>query len=218
VHHDLRVFPDPDQVAAAAAALVAEHARAAAGRFHLALSGGRTPWTMLERLADLEVPWARVVVYQVDERVAPDGDDARNFTHIKAALQDVAPELHAMPVTDSNLEGACDTYAASLPERFDLVHLGLGPDGHTASLVPGDPVLDVDDRLIALTSPYQDHRRMTMTYRALARADALLWLVTGAEKQDALAKLLANDPAIPATHVEAKSSVVLADEAAALNA
>jgi len=95
------------------------------------------------------------------------------------------------------------------------VHLGLGPDGHTASLVPGDPVLEVTDALVAVTQPYQGHRRMTLTYPALARADQLLWLVTGADKREPLAKLLAGDESIPAGRVVAARSVVMADQAAA---
>jgi 6-phosphogluconolactonase len=120
-----------------------------------------------------------------------------------------------MPVTDADLDSAAAAYAAALPERFDLVHLGLGPDGHTASLVPGDPVLAVQDRLVALTQPYQGHRRMTLTYPALARADQLLWLITGADKRDPLARLLAGDDSIPAGRVRAGRSLILADRAAA---
>jgi 6-phosphogluconolactonase len=130
------------------------------------------------------------------------------------SLGDVRPTIKPMPVNEADLDRAGDRYAASLPERFDLVHLGLGPDGHTASLVPGDPVLDVSDRLIALTSPYQGQRRMTMTYPALARADQVLWLITGADKREPLAKLVAGDTSIPAGRVEAGRSLILADKAA----
>jgi 6-phosphogluconolactonase/glucosamine-6-phosphate isomerase/deaminase len=119
-----------------------------------------------------------------------------------------------MPVGAPDVEAAADEYAALLPDRFDLVHLGLGPDGHTASLVPGDPVLDVTDRLVAVTAPYQEHRRMTLTYPALARADQLLWLVTGEDKRRPLAQVLAGDPSVPGGRVVAARSLVLCDTAA----
>lgn len=217
MHHELVVHDDPAAVAEAGAAFVAEHARlavAARGSFHFALSGGRTPWDMFDRLAGKEVPWGQVVLYQVDERVAPAGDPDRNLTHLRSALGPAPARLQPMPVEAGDLEDAALRYAAELPERFDLVHLGLGPDGHTASLVPGDPVLGVSDRLVSVTGEYQGHRRMTLTYPALARARQLLWLVTGAEKKDALSRLLAGDASIPAGRVEAGASVVMADRAA----
>jgi 6-phosphogluconolactonase len=215
MRHDLEIFDDAAAVARAGAELIAARSRSAPGDFRLALSGGRTPWDMLHHLAAEDLPWERVTIYQVDERVAPDGDDARNWTHITASLAHVNVQAIPMPVTDADLERACDRYGEALPAHFDVVHLGLGPDGHTASLVPGDPVLEVRDRLVALTAPYQERRRMTLTYPALARARELVWLVTGAEKQRALAQLLGDDPAIPASHVTADASIVLADRDAA---
>jgi 6-phosphogluconolactonase len=222
VRHDLRVLPDAQAVALAAAEHVAVVARAAVaerGRCHVAVSGGATPWRMLAALAAMPagaVPWADLVVHQVDERVAPDGDPDRNLAQLRQALGDVPAQLVPMPVEDPDLEAAAAAYGAGLPGRFDLVHLGLGADGHTASLVPGDAVLDVDDRLVALTAaPYQGRRRMTLTYPALARADRLLWLVTGASKADPLRALLAGATDLPAGRVVAGSSLVLADEAAA---
>ena len=214
---DVEVLADPAAVAKAGADFVAERARTAVadhGQFHFAVSGGHTPWQMFAELAGEEVPWAQVVIYQVDERVAPDGDPARNLTHLRASLGDAPAEVRAMPVGAPDLEAAADEYAALLPDRFDLVHLGLGPDGHTASLVPGDPVLDVTDRLVAVTAPYQEHRRMTLTYPALARADQLLWLVTGEDKRRPLAQVLAGDPSVPGGRVVAARSLVLCDTAA----
>jgi 6-phosphogluconolactonase len=218
VEHQLEVAADADAVASQGAAFVAARARAAVaehGRFTFAVSGGHTPWAMFAALAIQDMPWTDVDLFQVDEREAPDGDPDRNLTHLRDSIGDAPAVVHPMPVTDADLDAAAAAYAAALPERFDLVHLGLGPDGHTASLVPGDPVLAVQDRLVALTEPYQGHRRMTLTYPALARADQLLWLITGADKRDPLARLLAGDDSIPAGRVRAARSLILADRAAA---
>ncbi len=217
MHHDLDISNDDGTVAANAARYVALRARAAVadhGRFTFAVSGGHTPWAMFAELRNEDMPWANAELFQVDERVAPDGDPDRNLTHLRESIGDAPAGLHPMPVTDPDLQAAASAYATVLPHRFDLVHLGLGQDGHTASLVPGDPVLEVTDALVAVTRPYQGHRRMTLTYPALARADQLLWLVTGADKHDALAKLLAGDESVPAGRVLATRSLIMADEAA----
>ena len=217
MHHELETLPDPAAVAAAGAAFVAERARtavAASGRFHFAVSGGHTPWEMFAELTSESVPWDAVVIYLVDERVAPPDDPDRNLAHLRQALGAAPAQVQAMPVNDSDLVAAAVRYATLLPAHFDLVHLGLGPDGHTASLVPGDPVLAVTDRLVGLTQPYQGRVRMTLTYPALARARQILWLVTGSDKKDPLAKLLAGDTTIPAGRVEAGASLVMADRAA----
>ena len=218
MQHELQVPGDAGAVAAAAAAYVARLAREAvarSGRFTFAVSGGHTPWAMFAELASQDMPWSGTELFQVDERVAPDGDPDRNLTHLHESIKDAPARVHPMPVTDPDLDVAADAYATVLPQRFDLVHLGLGPDGHTASLVPGDPVLTVTDALVALTQPYQDHRRMTLTYPALTRADQLLWLITGDDKREPLAKLLAGDESIPAGRVLATRSLIMADEAAA---
>ena len=217
MHHELETLPDPDAVARAGAAFVAERARAAvaaSGSFHFAVSGGHTPWAMFAELTSQTVPWEAVVIYQVDERVAPPGDPDRNLTHLSKALGSAPAQVRPMPVNEPDLAAAAARYAAVLPGHFDLVHLGLGPDGHTASLVPGDPALSVTDRLVALTQPYQQRVRMTLTYPALARARQILWLITGPDKKGPLAKLLAGDTTIPAGRVEAAASLVLADRAA----
>ena len=217
MEHELVIVPDAASLAARAASLVAARAGATVaerGRFTFAVSGGKTPWTMFGELAHEEVPWEAVEIFQVDERVAPDGDPDRNLTHLRHSLGAAPAKVLAMPVEDPDLDGAAAAYSELLPGRFDLVHLGLGPDGHTASLVPDDPVLEVSDRLVAVTQPYQEHRRMTLTYPALARADEILWLISGEDKRDALAKLLAGDTSIPAGRVQARHSTILADSSA----
>ncbi len=218
-----------DQAAAQrAASFIAEEARAAvAGRggFVMAVSGGRTPWIMLRALGEEEMPWESVHVFQVDERVAPAGDADRNWTHIQESLLEHAPirpeNVHAMPVESADLETAAKQYAALLskiagsPPVLDLVHLGLGPDGHTASLVPNDPVLGVRDRDVALTGIYQGRRRMTLTYPAINRSRRILWLATGSEKRAMLARLFSGDSSIPAGGISRDNAVVIADRAAA---
>jgi 6-phosphogluconolactonase len=218
VEFDLVTVPDAAALAARAAGFVADRARRAVadhGHFTFAVSGGKTPWSMFAELAHEDVPWAAVQVFQVDERVAPDGDPDRNLTHLRQSLGPAPAEVLPMPVNAPDLDAAAAAYAKDLPERFDLVHLGLGPDGHTASLVPDDPVLEVTDRLVAVTGPYQGHPRMTLTYPALARADEILWLISGADKRGPLAQLLAGDRSIPAGRVQARHSTVVADASAA---
>ena len=217
MHHEFESLADPDAVARDGAAFVAERAReavAARGSFTFAVSGGHTPWAMFAELAAETVPWDATTIYQVDERVAPPDDPDRNLVHLNKALGSAPARVRAMPVNESDLDAAATAYGASLPEHFDLIHLGLGPDGHTASLVPGDPVLSVTDRLVAVTRPYQGRVRMTLTYRALARARQILWLVTGEDKTGPLTKLMAGDTTIPAGRVDAGASLVLADRAA----
>ena len=214
----IEVLPDRDAVAERGAEHVAELAAAAVaerGRFTFAVSGGNTPWQMFADLAGM-MPWEKVTIYQVDERVAPDGDEERNLTHLLRALPPGgAADVRAMPVWADDLEEGASRYASSLPDRLDLVHLGLGPDGHTASLVPGDPVLEVGDRDVATTGEYQGRRRMTLTYPALDRARRILWLVTGEDKAGVVRLLRDHDGSIPAGRVSAERALLLADEAAA---
>ena len=224
----IEVLADADAVARNAATILAAEARAAVaarGRCLRAVSGGHTPWLMLRALAGEQVPWAEVQLFQVDERVAPAGDPDRNLTHLGESLLTRVPmrpeQVHALPVEAPDLEAAARSYArvlqevAGAPPVLDLVHLGLGPDGHTASLVPGDPVLDVTDADVALTGAYQGRRRMTLTYPVINRARRILWVVTGEEKAGPLVRLRAADASIPAGRVRQGQALVLADREAA---
>lgn len=215
---DVEVLPDAQAAAERGAELIAGAAAQAIAkrdRFTLAVSGGSTPGAMFAALYG-RMPWEKVTIFQVDERVAPDGDPDRNLTLLERSLPPGGvADIRPMPVTADDLEEAAARYGAALPERLDLVHLGIGPDGHTASLVPGDPVLEIANRDVALTGEYQGRRRMTLTYPPLDRARRILWLVTGEDKVDALARLRAGDPSIPAGRVSAANAVVVADEAAA---
>jgi 6-phosphogluconolactonase len=227
-HVKIEVHSDDETVAREGAAIIAADARAAVslrGRFIMAVSGGRTPWLMLRALAGEQLPWENVHVFQVDERVAPEGDPDRNLTHLRESLLARAPQLpgriYAMPVEAADLNRAAQQYAATLqnvassPSVLDLVHLGLGPDGHTASLVPGDPVLDVINADVTVTRPYQGRRRMTLTFPIINRARRVLWLVTGRGKVEALVRLRDRDPSIPASRVRQDRALILADRPAA---
>ena len=217
--HQLEVLEDAEAAARRAAELIAQTAAEAidsSGKFTLAASGGKEPWVMYRMLADFDVDWERTEVFQVDERVAPDGDPDRNLTHLIESLPEPArSRVRPMPVGEDDLDRAASEYAEGLPEQLDLVHLGLGPDGHTASLVPGDPVLEVTDRRVAVSDTYQGHRRLTLTYPELERAGKLLWLITGESKREPLGWLLANEGSIPAGRVESDDSTVIADRDAA---
>jgi 6-phosphogluconolactonase len=225
---DFRVLADAATVAAEAAKVIAQEGRGAVavrGRFSMALSGGQTPWLMLRALAGEDVPWDSVYVAQVDERLAPVGSKERNLTQLRDSLLAHVPlpsgNVYAMPVDSPDLEVAASQYALDLraiagsPLVLDLVHLGLGSDGHTASLVPGDAVLNVTDADVAVTQPYQARRRMTLTFPAINRARRILWVVTGAEKASMLQCLRNGDVSIPAGLIHRDQALVLADRAAA---
>ena len=226
----IEVHSDADAAATAGAKFIAAQATeavAARGRFVMAVSGGHVPWQMFRILANEKIPWQDVHVVQVDERVAPAGDSDRNLTHLRESLLSQVPllsrQFHAMPVEENDLEAAAANYANLLrqivgsPPVLDLVHLGIGPDGHTASLVPGGPVVDVTDRDVAVTGVYQKRRRMTLTYPILNRARCILFLVNGAEKVGMLQRLVSGDSSIPAGRIKRDTAVLLADRAAASN-
>jgi 6-phosphogluconolactonase len=224
----IEILADAEAVAKTAAKLIAAEAHSAVaerGRFVMAVSGGKTPWQMLRALANEEVSWAKVHIVQVDERIAPAGDPDRNLTHLRDSLLSHAPlpeqQIYAMPVEENDLVAAAASYAQTLrqiagsPPVLDLVHLGLGADGHTASLVPGDAVCDVIDRDVALTGVYQKRRRMTLTYPLINRARKILWVATGAEKVEMLGRLRRGDVSIPAGRIQSAAAVLLADLSAA---
>ena len=228
----VEILANPEAVAKRAASIVAGYAReavAARGHFNVAFSGGHAPWIMLRDLADEDVPWDKVQVFQIDERVAPAGDPDRNLTHLRESLLERAPlrpdHIHAMPVELPELEGAAAQYEQTLhefcgtPAVLDLAHLGLGPDGHTASLVPGDAVLNVTDRDVALTGIYMGRRRMTLTYPMINRSRKILWLVTGADKVDCIEKIACRlILPIPAGRIAQENALLLAEQASVGNA
>jgi len=227
---EIAVLPDAESAAREAAVRIAAAAREAIrdrGRCLLALSGGRAAEAMLHALAREPLDWGAVHVAQVDERVAPAGSDERNLSLLQRGLSGPSllprPNLHAMPVDDGDLDAAAERYAATLaqlagsPPVLDVVHLGIGADGHTASLAPGDPVLSVTDAEVAVTGLYRGRRRMTLTLPALNRARRIVWLVTGADKAPVLARLQAGDATLPASRIAVADARLYADrEAAAL--
>jgi 6-phosphogluconolactonase len=226
---NIEVLSNSESVARRAASIIVEEAWeaiAARGLFVMAVSGGHTPWLMLRDLANASIPWRAVHIVQVDERVAPEGDPDRNLTHLRESLlAHLSPEqIYPMPVESNDLETAALHYAATLrkiagePPVIDLVHLGLGADGHTASLVPDDPVLHVEDADVALSGPYQGRRRMTLTLPILNRARKIMWVVTGSEKAEMCRKLLAGYRSIPAGRISRDQALVVADCAAAESA
>jgi 6-phosphogluconolactonase len=225
---NVEILPDIAALAKRAAGVIAADARAAVearGRFIMAVSGGKTPWAMLSELANEQVPWANVHVFQIDERIAPAGDPDRNYEHLRATLLEHAPipekQIYAMPVEQPDSNAAARQYAQTLesvtgkPPVLDLAHLGLGPDGHTASLIPNDPVLNVTDRDVAITGVYQNRRRMTLTYAVINRSRRILWLVSGKDKVTALAKLRKADLSIPGGRISQTQALLLGDRDAA---
>lgn len=222
------VFDDADSVARAGAAAIAAAAReavASRGRFTMAVSGGHTPWIMFRDLLTEDIPWNGVHIFQVDERIAREGDPDRNLTHLRESLLERAPvrpeQIHAMPVESPDLQSAAAQYSVALrdiagsPPVLDLVHLGLGPDGHTASLIPGDPVLDISDADVAVTEIYQGQRRMTLTYPVLDSARGILWVITGSDKAEMLRRLNEGDVSIPAGRIRRDHALALIDRPAA---
>lgn len=225
---EAQVFSDADAAARAAAGFIARRVREnleRQDRFLLALSGGRTPGRMFNHLAAEDLPWPRVHLFQADERAAPTDSEERSLTNLKMNLLMQArhpqPVVHPMPVEMADLDAGARAYAHTLqkfggtPPVLDMVHLGLGADGHAASLVPGDPVLEVVDADVGLTGVYKGRRRMTLTFPLMDRARCVLWLVTGTEKAEMLRRLCSGDTGMPAGRIDRARAVVFADQAAA---
>ena len=211
-----RVVEDDEAAAAEAArviVMIADAAIADRGRFNFAVSGGKTPWRMLELLSESDLNWSKTSLFQVDERIAPTGSMQRNLTHLVLTLPLICQAaIRPMPVGADDLPTAASGYEYSLPDRFDLIHLGMGPDGHTASLVPGDPILDVTDRQVAITSgEYQGTHRMSLTYKAINRARQIMFLVTGEGKEEALSKMIAGDESVPSGRIENPNITLITD-------
>ena len=240
--HELRVLPTAAEAATEAARIICELLAAAllaapeenpasgaqASRASVAFSGGTSPKMMLAAMSEVrpQPDWSCIDVFQVDERVAPDGDPSRNLVDLQHELLDqLNPQalLHQIPV-EAGADQAALKYAESISHvlgssaQLDVVHLGLGNDGHCASLVPGDPVLQVMNADMAATDSYQGHERVTMTYPMLNRSSCVVWLVTGESKRAALSALLRDNPRIPASHVRCNRSIIVADQSAVSSA
>lgn len=226
---EIRTFQSADEVAKEAAIYIADRIRenvARKGSFTMAISGGRTPWEMIKELAKEDLHWEKVFLFQVDERIAPDAHPDRNLTQLFKAIEGTKLVLRLnifpMRVTADNLNEACEEYADHITRltengKFDLIHLGLGTDGHTASLVPGDAVLAVQDKTVAITGDtYQGRHRMTLTYPLINQAAKILWVITGAEKAEMLNRLLHQDPSIPAGKIDQHHAIVLTEESASV--
>ncbi len=209
---DLRVVPD---IAEAAAELIAARAPRT-----LVLTGGATPLPLYRRLATIDMPWDEMELFFGDERcVPPDHPDSNYGNAAEALLDHVDPaRVYRMRGEDCDAEG----YERLLRRRFsgplpdlDLTLLGLGEDGHVASLFPDDPVLEAPDErarwVIRVERP--DHARLTLTMPVLNASNLVVFLVSGERKRAALRQLLDDGP-IPAAHVQAREVIVLADPAA----
>jgi 6-phosphogluconolactonase len=224
---DIHIYKNAERVAQEAAKRIAEMARqdiAGRGRFVMAVSGGKTPWQMLRALGQENIPWKNIHILQVDERVAPAGDPDRNLTYLCESLLEFAPinpeQIYAMPVEENDLDAAAKEYIrtiqeiAGTPPVLDLIHLGMGADGHTASLVPGDQVLKIMDTDVSLTGPYLGRRRMTLTYPVINRARRVLWMITGGGKFEMFKRFIGGDESIPAGRINKSHAIVIADEEA----
>ena len=217
---------DASQVAQSAAAYLENKIRETIkekGSFSMAISGGKTPWEMLKILAKAPLmPWSKVNIFQVDEREAPDGHADRNLTQLFKTLEGTGiitkVNIFPMPVLAENLDDACVEYAENIKTItgdgiLDLVHLGMGADGHTASLIPGDQVCEVIDKDVAMTfGPYQGRNRMTLTYPLINKAKEILWVITGDEKKEMVQRLIAQDPNIPAGKVSQDNALLITDQ------
>jgi 6-phosphogluconolactonase len=212
----IRVNESAEAAATDGAALIARRVQSAVrlrGVAHLAVSGGRTPALMFALLAERDVPWGALHIWQVDERVAPDGHPDRNLGML-SVVPIPAANLHPLPVGTTPLSKAAEQAAAALPAQFDLVHLGLGDDGHTASWPPGDPVID-DPASVGISGEYKGRVRLTLTPSVINAARARLVVVTGADKAAMVSRWMLRDPSLPIERVRRTGTVVVLDSAAA---
>jgi 6-phosphogluconolactonase len=232
---ELRVYPDPEATAQAATLLLAEEierAREQRGAVHVALAGGSTPERTYELLAeDGGLDWTRVELWMGDERVVPDDHPDSNLRMCREALgglRGLGEEQWRRVPTELGPQGAADAYGAELESRaptdggrfpvLDVALQGIGPDGHTASLFPHHPVLQVDDVTCAavLDSPKPPPERVTMTLPVLRAARSIVFLVTGEQKAGPVAQIMAGpDPGTPSSLLGGDATIVLCDEAAA---
>jgi 6-phosphogluconolactonase len=210
--------PTAANAAALAAGWVARRIKSAVRSRDLctfAVSGGATPALMFDGLAAMDLPWSAVHILQVDERVAPDGHPDRNAVQLTEHLLTRVPipeqNIHLMPVTAGDLQSAAAAYAQALGDGpLDIVHLGIGDDGHTASWPPGDDVID-DPRPVAVSHEYNGRIRMTLTPPVVNAARARMVLVAGESKAAALASWLEQGADVPIARVRRGGTTVIVD-------
>jgi 6-phosphogluconolactonase len=227
---ETEVLNDPERLAQRAAEWLAAAAKASRDRFVVALSGGSTPKRMYQILAGMDLPWQRTHWFWGDERFVPPDDVLSNYRMAREALFDHAPvpaaNIHPVPTQGLEPEAAAAAYEAELKrfyggERldpaqpvFDITLLGLGPDGHTASLFPGTAVLAERHKWVAAVIGAKDEARITFTYPLLESSRHIAFLVAGAEKRRMLGLLLGGDREIPAGRLSKEHAQVFADSAA----
>lgn len=222
---EIRTFQSADQVAKEAASYIADRIReniARKGHFTFAISGGRTPWAMIKELAKEDLPWEKTFLFQVDERIAPDTHPDRNLTQLFKVIEGsklvLRLNIFPMRVNAEDLSEACADYESHINRmtgngKLDLIHLGIGTDGHTASLVPDDPILEVMEKGVDITgNAYQGRLRMSLTYPLINQAEKILWVITGEEKAEMLNRLLHKDQSIPAGKIDQHHAIVLTEE------
>ena len=235
----LEILADPEALSHRVADWLLEMATAKAGIFAVSLSGGSTPKQLYERLAEPPYretfPWSRTHWFWGDERFVPHDDALSNYRMVRQALLSRAPipaaNVHPMPTKGLSPEAAASAYERKLksfygaerldPARplFDVTFLGLGPDGHTASLFPGTAVLAERDRWVAAVVGIKSEARITLTYPALESSRNVAFLVVGKEKRAILGRLCRGDASLPAAHLRSVGALwVFADETAGMEA
>lgn len=207
---ELRVCDDPTRAAGEWFVRRIRDAVRRRGEALVAVSGGSSAPPMFAAMLEQAVPWDRVTMWQIDERIAPDGDPDRNA----GQLADLPCTRRLMPVTSKDLRAGARRYGASLPERFDVVHLGLGDDGHTASWPPGNDVVD-SERLCEVIGEFNGRRRMTLTPPVINTARSRMVLTYGTAKSPVVQRWLLRDPDVPIDRVRRSGTWAFIDPAAA---